>query len=59
LLLALDVAFARMYRGEHHPIDVAGGAVMGVGALIVALFAARTARSVAELRHEAREEPVV
>ena len=56
-LLALDVAFARMYRGEHHPIDVAGGALMGIGALTVALFAARTARSVAELRHERREEP--
>ena len=56
-LLAIDVAFARMYRGEHHPIDVTGGALMGIGALTVALFAARTARSVAELRHEPREEP--
>jgi membrane-associated phospholipid phosphatase len=54
-LLALDVAFARMYRGEHHPIDVAGGALMGVGALICALFAARTARSVAEVRLERNE----
>jgi undecaprenyl-diphosphatase len=55
LLLALDVAFARMYRGEHHPIDVAGGALMGIGALIIALFAARTARSVAEIRKERGE----
>jgi len=56
LLLALDVAFARMYRGEHHPIDVAGGALMGIGTLIIALFAARTARSVAEIRKEREEE---
>jgi undecaprenyl-diphosphatase len=56
LLLALDVAFARMYRGEHHPIDVAGGALMGIGAMSIALFAARTARSVAEIREEPHEE---
>jgi hypothetical protein len=36
--------------GEHHPIDVIAGALMGAGALCVALFAARTARRVAELR---------
>jgi membrane-associated phospholipid phosphatase len=46
----LVVAASRIYRGEHHPIDVAAGALMGVGAIAVALFAARTARRVAELR---------
>jgi undecaprenyl-diphosphatase len=56
LLIALDVGFARMYRGEHHPIDVAAGALMGIGALSIALFAARTARSVAEIREETHEE---
>jgi undecaprenyl-diphosphatase len=45
----LAVATSRIYRGEHHPIDVAAGAIMGVGAIVVALFAARTARKVAEL----------
>jgi undecaprenyl-diphosphatase len=50
--LALDVAFARMYQGQHHPIDVAAGALMGVGAMFVAMFAARTARATAELRAE-------
>jgi undecaprenyl-diphosphatase len=35
------VVWARMYRGMHHPLDVAGGVVMGVGAILVALFAAR------------------
>jgi undecaprenyl-diphosphatase len=58
-LLALDVAFGRMYRGEHHPLDVAGGALMGIGTLIIALFAARTSTAVAELRHERREEPTL
>jgi undecaprenyl-diphosphatase len=48
----LVVATSRIYRGEHHPIDVLAGALMGVGAICVALFAARTARRVAELRHE-------
>jgi undecaprenyl-diphosphatase len=46
----LSVATSRIYRGEHHPIDVIAGALMGAGALVVALFAARTARRVAELR---------
>lgn len=52
----LVVATSRVYRGEHHPIDVAGGVVMGIGAICVALFAARTARRVAELRHEKHVE---
>jgi membrane-associated phospholipid phosphatase len=48
----LVVGTSRVYRGEHHPIDVLGGVLMGIGAVLVALFAARTARRVAELRHE-------
>lgn len=47
--IVLAVAMSRIYRGEHHPIDVAGGALMGFGALMAALFAARTGRKVAEL----------
>jgi membrane-associated phospholipid phosphatase len=46
----LIVSLSRIYRGEHHPIDVAAGVLMGIGAICVALFAARTARHVAELR---------
>jgi membrane-associated phospholipid phosphatase len=48
--IPLVVAWSRMYRGEHHPIDVVAGVAMGVGALGVALFAARTARATAKLR---------
>jgi membrane-associated phospholipid phosphatase len=48
------VALSRIYRGEHHPIDVAAGALMGAGALLVALFAVRTARAVAEMREGVR-----
>jgi membrane-associated phospholipid phosphatase len=51
----LVVGTSRVYRGEHHPIDVLGGVLMGIGAILVALFAARTARRVAELRHERHE----
>jgi membrane-associated phospholipid phosphatase len=47
------VGLSRIYRGEHHPIDVAAGAAMGVGAVVAALLAARMSRMVAEL-HAAR-----
>jgi membrane-associated phospholipid phosphatase len=37
------VAMSRMYRGMHHPLDVGGGIIVGVAALIVIVFACRTA----------------
>ena len=43
IVIPVLVAFARMYRGMHHPLDVAGGLVIGVGALLVVLFATRAA----------------
>ncbi len=43
LVLPAYVAMSRMYRGMHHPLDVAGGLVIGVGAVIVLLFACRAA----------------
>jgi undecaprenyl-diphosphatase len=44
------VALARMYRGMHHPTDTLAGAVLGIGALLLALLAARSAGAVAERR---------
>lgn len=37
------VGASRMYRGMHHPTDVIGAVILGVGALLFALLAARTA----------------
>ncbi|HEU0194170.1 MAG TPA: phosphatase PAP2 family protein [Gaiellales bacterium] len=43
VVIPLLVAVSRMYRGMHHPTDVAAGALVGIGTLGVALAAARTA----------------
>jgi membrane-associated phospholipid phosphatase len=53
-VISVFVGWSRMYRGEHHPSDVAAGVLMGLGALGVALFAARTARATAKVRAEKR-----
>jgi membrane-associated phospholipid phosphatase len=45
VLLPVIVASSRMYRGMHHPLDVAGGALVGVGAILVLLFACRAAEA--------------
>jgi undecaprenyl-diphosphatase len=50
LLLVAVVATSRMYRGMHHPLDVASGLLVGAGALVVALLAARASGVVAERR---------
>jgi undecaprenyl-diphosphatase len=48
------VATSRMYRGMHHPLDVAGGVVVGIAAVTVVVYACRTAGAVAELRGDRR-----
>jgi membrane-associated phospholipid phosphatase len=48
------VATARMYRGMHHPLDVAGGVIVGVAALIVLVSACRAAGAAAAARDEAK-----
>jgi undecaprenyl-diphosphatase len=50
LLLPVFVAFSRMYRGMHHPLDAAAGVLVGIGAVLVLLFACRAA-GVAALAH--------
>jgi len=44
------VALSRMYEGMHHPLDVAGGVLVGIGAILVALFACRAAGAAAARR---------
>ena len=43
ILIVLFVAFSRMYRGMHHPLDVSAGVLIGVGAVAAAVLAARAA----------------
>jgi membrane-associated phospholipid phosphatase len=43
VLLPVFVAMSRMYRGMHHPLDVASGVLIGIGAITVVLFACRAA----------------
>ena len=58
VLLPVVVAMSRMYRGMHHPLDVASGVIVGIGAITVLLFACRAAscaqRSAAAERTPAR-----
>jgi membrane-associated phospholipid phosphatase len=50
ILMTTFVALSRMYRGMHHPLDVAGGVTVGIGAVLVVLFAVRAAGAAAEAR---------
>lgn len=50
ILLVTFVALSRLYEGMHHPLDVAGGVFVGIGAILVLLFACRAAGAAAE-RH--------
>jgi membrane-associated phospholipid phosphatase len=54
ILMTTFVALSRMYRGMHHPLDVAGGVIVGIGAVLVVLFACRAAGAAAEARGRAR-----
>ncbi|MET0557182.1 MAG: phosphatase PAP2 family protein [Solirubrobacterales bacterium] len=53
ILLVTFIALSRMYEGMHHPLDVAGGILVGIGAILVALFACRAAGAAAERRQRA------
>jgi membrane-associated phospholipid phosphatase len=54
VLVTTFVALSRMYRGMHHPLDVAGGVFVGIGAVLVVLFACRAAGAAADARARAR-----
>lgn len=51
ILMATFVALSRLYRGMHHPLDVVGGAIIGMGAIAVLLFACRAAAAAVAARH--------
>jgi len=40
-LIPVFVAFSRMYRGMHHPLDIAGGVMIGIAALYALVFVTR------------------
>jgi membrane-associated phospholipid phosphatase len=48
--IPLFVAWSRAYRGMHHVSDLVAGVLLGIGALVVLVFAARAARAAAERR---------
>jgi membrane-associated phospholipid phosphatase len=50
ILMVTFVAFSRMYRGMHHPLDVIGGVCIGIGAIVLLVFACRAAATAAERR---------
>jgi membrane-associated phospholipid phosphatase len=47
-LIPVFVALSRMYRGMHHPLDVAGGVVIGIAALSALVLVTRAAGSAAK-----------
>ena len=49
-LLAAAIAFSRVYVGVHYPLDVLGGAVLGVAVAIALLRLARARRGSPRLR---------
>ncbi|HEU4658283.1 MAG TPA: phosphatase PAP2 family protein [Capillimicrobium sp.] len=53
IALPVFVALSRMYRGMHHPLDVAGGVIVGLGAIAVLVFACRAAGAAAAARRPA------
>ena len=57
IVIPIFVALARMYRGMHHPLDTAGGLVIGIGALLVLLFATRAAGVAQQARSPKAAKP--
>jgi undecaprenyl-diphosphatase len=56
VLLPVIVALSRLYRGMHHLSDVCAGALVGIGALLVALLAARACEAAVRRRRTTTTE---
>jgi membrane-associated phospholipid phosphatase len=52
IAIPVYVAFARMYRGMHHPLDVLGGVVIGISVLAAMVLVSRATRLAAANREE-------
>ena len=50
IAIPVFVGWSRAYRGMHHFSDLVAGMLLGVGALVVLVFASRAARAAAERR---------
>ena len=53
IAIPIFVALARMYRGMHHPLDIAGGVLVGVAVVAAMVLVCRAAGHAAAAR-EAR-----
>lgn len=54
LTFVVGVGISRVYRGLHHPTDVFAGVIVGIGALLFAILAIRSADAAAHERMETR-----
>jgi undecaprenyl-diphosphatase len=45
-LIPVYVAFSRMYRGMHHPLDIGGGVIIGIAALSAMVLVSRASHAV-------------
>ena len=50
ILIAVFVAMSRMYRGMHHPIDAAGGVLVGLAAIAIVVFACNATTAAIKMR---------
>jgi membrane-associated phospholipid phosphatase len=54
IAIPVMVALSRMYRGMHHPTDVAAAALVGIAVLVISVAAARAADAAGRAREAAR-----